>query len=212
MQNYCVLDIESSGLDVLNSRILELGVMVVKDHKPLEAISRVVDAGVEVDPEVTKVTGITQEMVNGGESINLVLDWFRDLTNHLPLVGHNIFIFDHRLLLAESKRNKHPLMSELPLRRLVDTAALFKGLQLKMKPEEDESHFKYAARVLSVRRRGIRFNLKYACETLHIPIGGVIFHTATGDIEVTQKLYERMRIEVGEPKIGKEWSWNGEGI
>lgn len=198
MKDYCVFDLETSGLDSRNCRILELGIAIVENNQITNSKSKLVNAGVEVIEEVEKVTGITQEMVDGGGSIIEVLDWFRDSISDLMLVGHNIFKFDHLVLWNEAKRNGHVLAGELPQSRLKDTAALYKGFKLGTKPREGESHARYAYRVLNTRVKGLKFNLKAACEDLGVVTNDVDFHRALGDVVVTQRLYERLRIEVND--------------
>ncbi len=196
MKDYCVFDLETSGLDSRSCSILELAVIVVENNEVKYADSKLVNARVEVIEEVERITGITQDMVNGGEPLLEVLDWFQKTTTDQMLVGHNIFKFDHLVLWNECRRFGHSLASKLPQGRLRDTAAFYKGLKLGTKPYEGESHARYAYRVLNTRKKGLKFNLKAACEDLEIKVEDIKFHSGLGDVTATQRLYERLRIEI----------------
>ncbi len=193
LENYCVFDIESSGLDPSTCRILELGLMKVQDGNPIMSKALVVNAGVEVLPIITKVTGLTQEAVDGGLPIKEVLDWFMDLSGNVPLVGHNLFRFDQPFLIKESHRNSHPLKDLLPITRLIDTAVLYKGWKMGWKTFPTVPHHVYASKVMDRRVRGLKFNLKTASETVGVDLSEVELHRAEGDVYLTQKLFESLK-------------------
>ena len=190
--NYVVFDLETSGLNQAEDRILELGLMSVKDDEVVSLSSRIIKADVEVSDLITKITGITQEMVEEGDSIEDVLEWFKEeIKDERPVVGHNILKFDFLFLTNEAKRNG--IQVGLVPRALVDTAAIFKGKKLNFRPYDGEPHWKYGLRVLETRRKGLKFNLDVACEEMGIDTSGVERHRATGDIELTNRLYQKIR-------------------
>lgn len=193
---YAVWDLETTGLNLAEARILELGVAICEEDEafPLISGSRLVRVSEPLIHEVVQVTHITDQMVEeDGESLDSVLDWFYSLTGpSMPLVGHNILRFDHPILLNECKRLDHPLRQLLSLERLVDTAALYKGRQLGIKKEPYTTHLDYAMRVLDIRVKGLKYNLREAARVLEIETDGLQLHRALGDVELTHQVYRKL--------------------
>lgn len=194
---YAVWDLETTGLDLVKDRILELGVAVFREGErdPIASGSKIVRVtNLPLIHEVVQVTHITDQIVEEeGEELDSVLDWFYSLTGpSMALVGHNILRFDHPILLNECKRTKHPLEKLLYLDRLVDTAAMYKGRQLDIRRPEHTPHLEYAMRVLDFRVKGLRYNLREAAKQLEIPIDGMQLHRALDDALLTNLVYLKL--------------------
>jgi DNA polymerase-3 subunit epsilon len=74
-----VLDVETSGLNVENSKIIEIGIRTFRFHRVTgevvalgEEYSAFQDPGAPLSEEVKKITGITDDMVRGK-----IIDWTR---------------------------------------------------------------------------------------------------------------------------------------
>lgn len=70
--NAMVVDTESTGLDVVKDKIVELGAILVEYntktgalYRILDTISELEDPGMPISPDATKTNGITDEMVAG---------------------------------------------------------------------------------------------------------------------------------------------------
>ncbi len=99
LDDYCVLDTETTGLSAYYDEVIEIGILRIRDGKIVDQYSQLIKPEYEIDPFITDLTGITNEMVAGMPSIaevkNNVLSFIGDDT----IVGHNTS-FDIRFLNA----------------------------------------------------------------------------------------------------------------
>ncbi len=193
LKDYLVFDIETSGLSQYNDRILELGLVVVNNDEVVKGESKYVNARILVEPNITKITGITQQDVDRGEPLEDVLDWFQGELQDYKLIGHNVFRFDHPFLLNESKRLSHTLPTVFKMDRLIDTAVDYKGWKLGMDPANYKSYSLYASSVLGKKVKGLKYNIKTICEELEIDMSDVTQHNAVDDCKLTSRIYQKMR-------------------
>jgi DNA polymerase III epsilon subunit-like protein len=73
----------------------------VKDGFLVSRYSSLVDPGIALDPMITQITGITDEMLVGKPTIEQLMPSFYEFTEKLPLVAHNA-PFDCRFLERDS--------------------------------------------------------------------------------------------------------------
>ncbi|MCJ7716303.1 MAG: 3'-5' exoribonuclease [Anaerolineales bacterium] len=91
MKNILVaLDIETTGLDSQNDRIIEIGAVQFSDSKILEEFNSLINPGIRIPPFISQLTGITDAMVRSAPPIEEVLDQLVDFVNDAPVVGHNV--------------------------------------------------------------------------------------------------------------------------
>ena len=84
-------DTETSGLDFEKNRIIELAMLVVEDGKIVREYDEFIDIGESLDPEITKLTGITDDMLSD-EGINentVAKDLRENLTPGTLMIAHN---------------------------------------------------------------------------------------------------------------------------
>lgn len=98
-ETYCVIDIETTGLDPRSDEIIELAGIKIEGGKEAARFQSLVKPVHEISPFITGLTGITNEMVSDAPSIEHVLLSFRDFIGDSVLVGHNInfdinFLYD----------------------------------------------------------------------------------------------------------------------
>ena len=94
-KNIIVFDIETTGLDLSNDEIIELGAVKVVDGKIKEKFNTLVKPTKEkITYEVTKLTGITEDMVKNAPTADVVLREFYDFAKDCILCGHNAIGFD----------------------------------------------------------------------------------------------------------------------
>jgi len=104
------IDVETTGLDTSKDRIIELAYAVWCTEKgaPLFMRSSLVQTDASVSEEITKITGITPDMLGQfGESLKATLtDFVLTLAKHRIeyLVAYNGRNFDYPVLNAELKR------------------------------------------------------------------------------------------------------------
>ncbi len=103
---YVVFDIETTGLDTLEDRIIELGAIRVKDDKVVSEFNRLINPGITIPFEVTNINGISNEMVVDEDYPGVVLSEFSKFIFGVDfLIGHNAIRFDYPFLKSEFQRN-----------------------------------------------------------------------------------------------------------
>ncbi len=97
ISDYCVLDVETTGLSAYYDQIIEIGLLRVRNNQITERYSQLINPGFEIAPFITMLTGITNDMLKGMPSI---LDVKNDVLSFIgkdTIVGHNTS-FDIRFI------------------------------------------------------------------------------------------------------------------
>jgi DNA polymerase III epsilon subunit-like protein len=110
-------DVESTGLDVNEDRIIEVGAILFStaQKKCLESQGFLVKADKPISDEITKITGITQAAVDrfGYDSAD-ALDTVIDMMNQADaIVGQNVIQFDKRITESWARREGKTLPEKL---------------------------------------------------------------------------------------------------
>lgn len=95
--SYIALDIETTGTRPKQDRIIELGAIKVREGRPVEEYHTLIDPRMPLPGEITRLTGIRDEMLRGRPCIEDCIGAFADFTEELPLLGHKI-LFDYSFL------------------------------------------------------------------------------------------------------------------
>jgi DNA polymerase III epsilon subunit-like protein len=194
-RSYLVFDFETSGLDFGRDRIIQVGLCRVCDGRVIERRDWLVHQNVQINPEASRVNGITMEQMRAGgispyESLARLLDAMRSTP---ACVGHNIHRFDIRFLLAESRRLG---MAPPSQRDFIDTAALFKGWRLGLLKAPHESHEDYANRVLSIHSAGLKFSVEACMRVLGIRADMTGRHSAGHDAYLTHLILQALLVRL----------------
>ncbi len=94
--SFVCFDFETTGLSA-DSKIIEIGAVKVEDGYMVSRYSSLVDPKVMIEPMITSITGITNEMVAGKPTIEQLIPSFYEYTKGFTLVAHNA-PFDCRFL------------------------------------------------------------------------------------------------------------------
>lgn len=94
IHSYIALDLETTGLNPAEDRILEIGAVRVEDGKITGTYDTLIRTGVPIAAKIQELTGITEEMAESGRDIREVMEEFIPFCKELPLLGHNI-MFDY---------------------------------------------------------------------------------------------------------------------
>nr|MBQ4320167.1 PHP domain-containing protein [Clostridia bacterium] len=86
---FVVFDIETTGLSSITDRITEIGAVRVKDGKILERFQTFVDPEVHIPENITKLTGITDDMVMGAPKVDEAVGKFIEFIGDCMLIAHN---------------------------------------------------------------------------------------------------------------------------
>lgn len=96
-------DIETTGTSTEYDRITEIGALVYEDDNLTSTFSTLLDPGREIPPFITKITGITNNMVIGKPTFEEICEELHSLLEGAIFVAHNVG-FDYNFLKSEFKR------------------------------------------------------------------------------------------------------------
>lgn len=153
MENYIVVDLETTGLTPKRDRILEIGAWKVEKGAFVAQFHSMVDPCIQIPERITTLTGITDAMVAGQPRIAEVIRQFLDFAGELPLLGHNLQ-FDYAFLVhaavneglnfsrdgADTLKISRKVLAELPSRRLGDLCAYY-GISQERAHRADEDAY-----------------------------------------------------------------------
>lgn len=130
MHTYAVIDFETTGLSPRFDRIIEVGVVLVRNHEIVDTFCELMDPGFRIPSYITELTGISTAMVKGKPAPEKVMPQLRELIGDYPCVAHNAS-FDRGFFEAEMSRagiSCQPsfLCSMLLARRLVQDSGSHK--------------------------------------------------------------------------------------
>lgn len=117
---YVVFDLETTGLDVMNNGITEIGAVKIIDGKVAEQFTTLIKPDYKITEEIVKITGITEEMVKDAPKISTVIPDFMKFIQGATLVAHNAdfdMSFIKRFANAEEYEVKNKVMDSVALAR-----------------------------------------------------------------------------------------------
>ncbi len=168
MQDYIVIDLEMTGLNPKRDAVLEVGAVRVRDKRVSAVLEFFVNPMRPLSEEVVKLTGITQEMADGGIMPAQAIRRVADFVGEDIWVGHNV-IFDYSFLkqLAVNERISFE-------KKAVDTLKAARGLPICA----DKKSLDELCGYYGIRRRKA--------------------HRALEDALATMRLYEILERQYGE--------------
>ena len=86
---YIVFDIETTGFSSIRDKIIEIGAVKVVNGEIVDKFSTFVNPERPIPFEITNLTSITDEMVMGSPSIDVILPQFLEFVGDGVLVAHN---------------------------------------------------------------------------------------------------------------------------
>jgi DNA polymerase-3 subunit epsilon len=87
--DFVAFDLETTGLDSKKERIVEIGAVRFDRRGPIGRFSVLVDPGIPMPPEASRINGITDEMLKGKPTLDEVLGDFLRFARDSVLVAHN---------------------------------------------------------------------------------------------------------------------------
>lgn len=97
-KTFVVFDIETTGIDVNNNDITEIGAVKIKDGVMTEQFTTLVKPDFQISQEITKLTGIDDEMVKNSPKFSAVLPDFLKFCENAIVVAHNGDGFDFKYI------------------------------------------------------------------------------------------------------------------
>ena len=120
---YVVFDIETTGFNKEEDRILEIGAVKVESGKIVDRFSHFIDPERPIPEHITKLTSITDEDVKGQGTIDVILPQFKAWVGDAVLVAHNAS-FDTGFIANKNAALGYEAMDNT----IVDTLELARGL------------------------------------------------------------------------------------
>ncbi len=100
---YAVIDVETTGGSPASDRIIEIAVIIYDGQRTVDTFQSLVNPRRPIDPYVTKLTGISSEMVADAPLFEEVHQKILELTDEAIFVAHNVR-FDFGMIRQEYKR------------------------------------------------------------------------------------------------------------
>ncbi len=89
VDDYVVFDLETTGLNNSSNEIIEISALKYNNNVLVDKFSKLVKPQECIPAKITKITGITNEMVENSPSIDEVLPQFIKFIDNYTLVAHN---------------------------------------------------------------------------------------------------------------------------
>lgn len=100
---WVVLDTETTGLSPFEDRIIEVAAVKYNNGQPMDRFVSLVNPSVPLDPEITRLTGITDRELKKAPAFAEIAPKLRDFIGELPVVAHNA-VFDVDFIITECAR------------------------------------------------------------------------------------------------------------
>jgi len=112
LEQYIVLDLETTGLAKTKDKITEIAAVKVKNNKIIDKFQTLVNPGRMIPAEAVQLTGITNKMVQKEKLIQEILPKLVNFLEDYPIVAHNAE-FDHGFLDYNSNKYlKQPITNK----------------------------------------------------------------------------------------------------
>ncbi len=149
MDEFVILDFETTGLSPAYARVIEVGAIIVKGSKVVDKLSHLMDPGHPIPYFITNITGITNQMIRGQPTPEQIMPKLKQFIGERTILSHNA-PFDQKFLESEmdyiGKEVDNKFLCTLKLsRRLIPNARDYKlttlASHLKLSfPKEHKAH------------------------------------------------------------------------
>lgn len=120
MKKYIIYDFETTGLDVLKDRAVEVAALLIEDQKIKDTFVTIINCGKESHPDALRVHGISFEESKQGMAPDKAFKNLAEFIDGHHIVAHNGNNYDHFILKTEFHRNG----IEIPECKLIDSIYL----------------------------------------------------------------------------------------
>ena len=161
--DFVVFDLETTGIDYKNNKIIEIGAVKIRKGEIIEQFSTFVNPQMHINDEASKVNNIYDDMVASAPTYEQVIPDFFKFCENAILVGHNLIGFDLPFLNYYAKKI---------------------GYEFKNKAEDTmEMSRKYLGQLKHVK-------LSNVCDFLGVSLIGA--HRAVNDTIATAKVFIKL--------------------
>ena len=103
INDFVVIDFETTGFNPVNNQIIEIGAVKVINGEIESEFTTLVDPKTKISEKITSINGITNEMVKGKPCIDVAINDLIDFIGDYPIIAHNIK-FDMEFLQANTDK------------------------------------------------------------------------------------------------------------
>jgi len=86
---YVIFDLETTGLNPITNEITEIGAFKIINGELQDIFSQLIKPQAGISDEITRLTGIDDDMVKEAPPIEIILPKFLDYIGHSILIAHN---------------------------------------------------------------------------------------------------------------------------
>lgn len=166
LNEYVVIDMEMTGLSPHKDKIIEIGAVKVKNGKVEDEYQKLIKPNVEIREKITKITGITKDMLKDKPLIGEILPDLFEFIGDNVLIGHSL-VYDFSFMMQAAYDNN--MLEECKKKWFgIDTLKIAKK---KLSPEEKKT-------------------LAVLCKKYEISDEG--HHRALNDVYMTNSLYIKL--------------------
>ena len=146
---YVVFDLETTGLyPNSGDSIIEIGAVKINDGKIIDRFDELINPSKDLNEEIIKITGISNEMLKDKRNEEEVLNDFMKWVGNVPMVAHNAKFDISFIDMAFSKYNlgtlKNTVIDTLGLSRYLESKERYHNLATLVKryeiPWDEEKH------------------------------------------------------------------------
>ncbi len=98
VDDYCILDLETTGVFVGSSKIIEISALKVRNNQVVDQFSTLVNPHCHIPAQATAINHITDNMVKNAPSLINIIDAFLSFVKDDVIVGYNNAAFDMNLI------------------------------------------------------------------------------------------------------------------
>ena len=90
VDDYVLVDIETTGLSPIKDDIIEIGAIKVQNNEKINSFSQLIKINRNLPRFITNLTGITDDMLETGNEPEQVLKEFISFVGKNTIIGHNV--------------------------------------------------------------------------------------------------------------------------
>lgn len=131
IDDYVIVDIETTGFSAQYDKIIEISAIRFKENQIVDKFSELIDIGDELPPFITKLTGITNEMLKGQKNIQTVIKEFDAFLGDSIIIAHNAnfdvnFLYDNYMRYLDKPLKNNFLDTMLMAKKLIKNMSSYK--------------------------------------------------------------------------------------
>lgn len=178
--DYIAIDLETTGIRLSKDKIIEVGLLKVKDSHVIDTFSCVINPDVQIDEKILELTKISEKEIENAKRIQDVIKHIVDFCEDYVLLGHNT-IFDYGFVKKEANRAGFEFE-----KRGIDTYKLCK----KVLPEDVRKNLTDACRYFGIERKNSHRAFSDAYYT------HVLFQEIVKNFETLEINSEAMKVKI----------------